>query len=50
LVVEAHPCPEKAVSDGAQSLTLEGFRAMMKDLAPYILLWNESRPVAVGAR
>ena len=43
LVVEAHPCPEKAVSDGAQSLTLEGFRAMMRDLAPYLRLWKESR-------
>ena len=50
LVVEVHPCPEKAVSDGAQSLTLEGFRAMMKDLAPYIRLWNESHAVAVAAR
>jgi 3-deoxy-7-phosphoheptulonate synthase len=50
LIVEVHPCPEKAVSDGAQSLTLEGFRAMMKDLAPYIRLWNQSRAVAVGAR
>ena len=27
LIVEVHPCPEKAVSDGAQSLTLDGFRA-----------------------
>jgi 3-deoxy-D-arabino-heptulosonate 7-phosphate (DAHP) synthase len=25
LIVEVHPCPEKAVSDGAQSLTLDGF-------------------------
>jgi 3-deoxy-7-phosphoheptulonate synthase len=43
LIVEVHPCPEKAVSDGAQSLTLEGFRAMMKELKPYIRLWNETR-------
>jgi 3-deoxy-7-phosphoheptulonate synthase len=49
LIVEVHPCPEKAVSDGAQSLTLESFRAMMKDLAPYIRLWKESRAVPVGA-
>ena len=26
LIVEVHPCPEKAVSDGAQSLTLPQFR------------------------
>jgi 3-deoxy-7-phosphoheptulonate synthase len=43
LIVEVHPCPEKAVSDGAQSLTMEGFRQMMRDLRPYIELWNEAR-------
>jgi 3-deoxy-7-phosphoheptulonate synthase len=43
LIVEVHPCPEKAVSDGAQSLTLDGFRAMMRDLQPYIRLWKEAR-------
>jgi 3-deoxy-7-phosphoheptulonate synthase len=43
LIVEVHPCPEKAVSDGAQSLTIEGFRAMMRDLDPYMALWRESR-------
>jgi 3-deoxy-7-phosphoheptulonate synthase len=51
LIVEVHPCPEKAVSDGAQSLTLEGFRGMMRDLQPYIKLWSAERTpeaVAVG--
>jgi 3-deoxy-7-phosphoheptulonate synthase len=43
LIVEVHPCPEKAVSDGAQSLTLQGFREMMRDLAPYLELWKASR-------
>ena len=43
LIVEVHPCPEKAVSDGAQSLTLEGFRDMMRDLQPYIRLWKDAR-------
>src|SRR5689334_16271215 len=43
LIVEVHPCPEKAVSDGAQSLTLEGFRDMMRGLQPYIKLWKEAR-------
>jgi 3-deoxy-7-phosphoheptulonate synthase len=43
LIVEVHPCPEKAVSDGAQSLTLKGFADMMRDLQPYIELWKESR-------
>lgn len=43
MIVETHPCPEKAWSDGAQSLTLEQFRQMMTDLAPYIALWKASR-------
>jgi 3-deoxy-7-phosphoheptulonate synthase len=43
LIVEVHPCPEKAVSDGAQSLTMEGFRETMRELRPYIELWRESR-------
>jgi 3-deoxy-7-phosphoheptulonate synthase len=43
LIVEVHPCPEKAVSDGAQSLTLNDFREMMRSLRPYIDLWKESR-------
>ena len=50
MIVEIHPCPEKAVSDGAQSLTLDGFKKMMRELKPYIELWKESRDrVAVGA-
>jgi 3-deoxy-7-phosphoheptulonate synthase len=44
LILEVHPCPEKAISDGAQSLTLPGFRQMMLDLAPYIALWKQARP------
>jgi len=43
LIVEVHPCPEKAVSDGAQSLALEDFRGLMRGLAPYIRLWKEAR-------
>ncbi|HYW44596.1 MAG TPA: 3-deoxy-7-phosphoheptulonate synthase [Bryobacteraceae bacterium] len=43
LILEVHPCPEKAVSDGAQSLTLPGFRQMMRDLEPYVRLWTEAR-------
>ncbi len=43
LIVEVHPCPEKAVSDGAQSLTLAGFRQMMQELQPYIQLWGQAR-------
>src|SRR6266700_5892143 len=43
MLVEVHPYPEKAVSDGAQSLTLDQFCAMMKQLKPYIELWKEAR-------
>ncbi len=43
LIVEVHPQPEKAVSDGAQSLTFEQFAAMMRELDPYIALWKHAR-------
>ncbi len=43
LIVEVHPQPEKAISDGAQSLTLEGFAAMMIDLKAYVALWKQAR-------
>ena len=49
LIIEVHPCPEKAVSDGAQSLTLDSFRKMMRDLQPYVQLWKESRLAAASA-
>jgi 3-deoxy-7-phosphoheptulonate synthase len=49
LIVEVHPCPEKAVSDGAQSLTLEQFQATMNELRPYLELWKESRVSAFAA-
>jgi 3-deoxy-7-phosphoheptulonate synthase len=32
LIVEVHPCPERALSDGAQSLDLPGFGELMKEL------------------
>src|SRR6202050_3848299 len=35
LIVEVHPRPEEALSDGAQSLTLAQFRCMMRELEPY---------------
>jgi 3-deoxy-7-phosphoheptulonate synthase len=33
LMVEVHPCPERALSDGPQSLDFAGFAAMMRDLS-----------------
>ena len=32
LIVEVHPCPKEALSDGAQSLTPEQFASMMAEL------------------
>jgi 3-deoxy-7-phosphoheptulonate synthase len=49
LLVEVHPWPEKALSDGAQSLDLPQFRKMMEDLTPYLNLWKESRMTPVAA-
>ena len=43
IIVEVHPCPEKAFSDGAQSLTLPDFARLMRDLQPYLELWNAAR-------
>lgn len=34
LLVEVHPCPEKALSDGPQSLNLEEFKRLMEELKP----------------
>jgi len=46
LIVEVHPTPEKAWSDGEQSLDFAEFDAMMASLEPYIAL----RPTTVTAR
>jgi 3-deoxy-7-phosphoheptulonate synthase len=43
LIVECHPNPEKAMSDGAQSLSLQQFANMMNELQPYIALWKQAR-------
>lgn len=38
LMIEVHPCPEKALSDGPQSLTFREFESLMAELAPYAAL------------
>src|SRR5947207_6569497 len=43
MIVEVHPQPEKAISDGAQSLDPKQWAKMMQDLQPYIALWKQSR-------
>jgi len=55
LLVEVHPDPDQALSDGEQSLTFREFRDMMDDLDPYLALRQEPRQlgprlVAVGGR
>ena len=46
IILETHPCPDKAWSDGAQSLGLEQFAKLMRDLKPYIELWSRERAAA----
>jgi 3-deoxy-7-phosphoheptulonate synthase len=41
IIIEVHPDPEKAFSDGAQSLTPEQFGALMNDLRRYLPLENK---------
>ncbi len=49
LLIEVHPYPEKAYSDGAQSLNLEQFQTLTNDLKPYVELWKAARaPAAVA--
>ena len=36
LLIEVHPNPAEARSDGAQQVTLEGFAKLMQDLKPFI--------------
>jgi len=43
LLVEVHPCPEQAMSDGNQSLNFREFREMMRDLQPYLAIQREER-------
>jgi 3-deoxy-7-phosphoheptulonate synthase len=49
LIVEVHPAPEKAISDGAQSLDLAQFSKMMQELQPYVELWKGMRQQVAAA-
>ena len=42
LMIEMHPNPDQAWSDGAQSLTLEQFEQLIEDLKPHIQLANKT--------
>ena len=43
LIVEVHPNPAKAWSDGSQSLDFSGFDEMMADLEPWLALRDRER-------
>jgi 3-deoxy-7-phosphoheptulonate synthase len=45
LLVEVHPNPEKAWSDGEQSLDFAGFDEMMDGIDPYVALRRVALPV-----
>jgi 3-deoxy-7-phosphoheptulonate synthase len=49
IIVEVHPCPEKAMSDGAQSLHIAEFERMMQALEPYVALWQSTRAIEHAA-
>jgi 3-deoxy-7-phosphoheptulonate synthase len=54
LLVEVHPSPDQALSDGEQSLTFRNFRDMMDDLQPYLAIRDAAQQAspqlaAVGA-
>lgn len=42
IIVEVHPCPACALSDGPQSLTFEQFTSLTKNLEPYAKLEGRS--------
>ncbi len=49
LLVEVHPCPEKASSDGAQSLSIPEFERLMAGIEPYLRIWRETRLAEMSA-
>ncbi len=52
LLVEVHPNPDKAWSDGEQSMDFAGFDEMMEGIEPFLALRTQqrSRGGAIGAR
>ncbi len=42
LMIEVHPCPSCALSDGPQSLTFDQFETLMNDLRPFAGLAGRS--------
>jgi 3-deoxy-7-phosphoheptulonate synthase len=44
LIVEVHPCPEQALSDGDQSLSLSAFDDFMRRLQPFAIAVDRALP------
>ncbi len=49
LLVEVHPAPASALSDGNQSLDFGEFDDMTRMLQPWLTLWHESRTPTLAA-
>lgn len=49
LLVEVHPCPEEAMSDGDQSLSPAAFRAMMAQLAQFAIAADRGLVIPASA-
>lgn len=43
LIIEVHIDPDRALSDGAQSLSIPQFRELMGDIEPFTEIWSERR-------
>jgi 3-deoxy-7-phosphoheptulonate synthase len=48
LILEIHPNPAKAMSDGAQSLDPAHWLEMMREMGPYVELWKRSRQASMA--
>jgi 3-deoxy-7-phosphoheptulonate synthase len=51
LMIEVHPNPAKALSDGPQSLTLEGFEELMQEMAPlgkFFSRWSKKNSTTIS--
>ncbi|HET7464593.1 MAG TPA: 3-deoxy-7-phosphoheptulonate synthase [Longimicrobium sp.] len=49
IIVEVHPNPEQALSDGDQSLTISAFEALMRGLAPFAAAAGRELPIPAAA-
>jgi len=49
IIVEVHPNPEQALSDGDQSLTIPAFAELMRGLAPFAAAAGRELPIPAAA-